>query len=190
MKKNGKMSDIRQLYARRYLKASARIALLMTAIQKINNFDFTQAGKGFTITNEPWMRLSINVLTPEFVSIAHTYVQQGDTMFDPEIVFFVDHKHNIWYPCDYRQDNLGINRSYVTFEGEKIKSVNTIWQKDLVSFCSVWSKNIREQGFLKALKKQVKNSTTKTGTPKTNEIVKTTEIAETIEPFSSVDIKP
>ena len=42
------------------------------------------------------------------LSVAHTYLQQGDVMHDSEVVVECFPAAGRWLPLSYRQDNLGV----------------------------------------------------------------------------------
>ncbi len=79
----------------------------------------------------------INRLSDDTLSIAHTYEQNGDLMYDPEMVFLIDEENQALKPLEYRQDNLGMYQVV----GENISD------RELSSFAVEWFKNIRSQGF-------------------------------------------
>ena len=82
-------------------------------------------------------------------SICHFYSQNSDLMRDPEVTFYKFVTGKV-FPASYRQDGLGIDRTYMTIEDEKIR-FNANAQKDLVSFCAgTWFPNIEEQNDLDA----------------------------------------
>ena len=83
-------------------------------------------------------------------AIAHHYLQHGDVMNDPEMVFLLATADNQVYPLTFRQDGgLPINQVAATADdGESIRS-NQKLQDDLVSFANMWMKNIKEQQGLK-----------------------------------------
>ena len=106
-------------------------------------------------------KLEENILTPWGVaatySLSHSYVQNGDLMRDPEMVFLViDNRKNASdfedisiYPTMYQQDNLGLYEESVTIANHQIQSFIKVWQYSHCNFANLWLKNIRAQGFLK-----------------------------------------
>ena len=106
-------------------------------------------------------KLEENILTPWGVattySLSHSYLQNGDLMRDPEMVFIlVDNRsdekdfHGIGiYPQMYQQDNLGLYEESVTIENGQIKSFIKTWQHSHCNFANLWLKNIKQQGFVK-----------------------------------------
>jgi len=85
---------------------------------------------------EGYQPLSINVIGVGLVSVAHTYVQYGDLMYDPEIVFNVNMR---WLPVSFTQSGTGYhaeagNGRYLVLGG----------------FDKVWARNIKHQGYIEA----------------------------------------
>ena len=78
------------------------------------------------------------------VSIAHYYVQNGDMMRDPDVVFVIGANQNV-YPISYRQDGMGIYQEAAIVEDGKWK-VRPKMQADIVKFCNdTWFPNLNEQ---------------------------------------------
>jgi len=90
------------------------------------------------------------------VSVAHYYTQNGDAMRDPDVVFEVDPAGQ-WIPVSYRQDGLGIYQeaAYVDDDGKVMIAPKLI--RDLTTFARQWDRNIGEQGFVDAAKRQHAN---------------------------------
>ncbi len=78
------------------------------------------------------MRLVIEVVGKEEVSIAHYYTQNGDAMRDPEIVFGVR-----WLPIEITQDPVGIYR----------RAEPGYYLRGVIGLADMWAMNIRQQGF-------------------------------------------
>lgn len=97
------------------------------------------------------------------ISVSHNYIQEGDVMRDPEIVFIVVEdkilKKSVWTPKMFQQDNLGIYQEII-FQDEK--GIWKVRNRDLVScqsFAKQWDKNLKAQGFLNqpnTIKEEVK----------------------------------
>lgn len=84
-----------------------------------------------------FMPIHVRRISEDTISIAHTYEQYGDLMYDPEMVFEIDEENGALKPLEYRQDNLGIYQVV----GENVTD------RELTSFAVQWFKNIRSQGF-------------------------------------------
>jgi len=101
--------------------------------------------------SKSFMVVHINFLTKviegNIYSISHTYIQEGDVMFDPEVCY-IKIKDD-YYPISYCQHNLGIDQECVIFENGKIMDIKPRLQKDIVSFSATWLSNIKEQQGIK-----------------------------------------
>lgn len=90
------------------------------------------------------------------ISVAHTYVQNGDVMYDPEMTFEVDPGHpGEWGPITYRQDNLGFHQVAVWRTEQGQVMLRPALVRELKSFARMWNKNLRDQGFLDAARAAV-----------------------------------
>jgi len=87
-----------------------------------------------TIEVDGYEDLTIEKVGPNRLSVAHHYIQRGDLMCDPEIVFHID--NGVWTPVRFTQhphvhqhDPNGL---------------------ELDGFVNQWSENLRHQGFVEA----------------------------------------
>ncbi|MDZ4726186.1 MAG: hypothetical protein SH817_08510 [Leptospira sp.] len=132
----------------------------MKAIKEIIE---TNGGMGYLknhpsikIQNSVYMDLIIEYIGDDergnpLISVAHYYVQNGDLMSDPEIVFSVDIDWN-FTPISITQSAFGrYHEVYFVRDGKYYK--NLVLYKELVGFSKIWNKNIVEQGFVKVFKK-------------------------------------
>ncbi len=106
------------------------------------------------IANPPYMPLVVEFVGHgprgyALVSVAHTYVQNGDVMYDPEMEFEVSADLSTWLPVSYRQDYLGIRQEAVWVTDRRIQVVPRL-VRDLSQFANGWDRNLRGQGFLTA----------------------------------------
>lgn len=90
----------------------------------------------------------------ELWAVAHWYTQNGDAMRDPEVVYAVPviagaPDYTFSYPIEYRQDNLGIHRHLVRFDGGKIAGHCPAQQADTATFTTGWMRNIKAQQNIK-----------------------------------------
>jgi len=111
------------------------------------------AGGHTRIPNDPYMPLLIEHLGKgpaggDLIAVSHTYVQNGDLMRDPEIVFLVTGDE--WMPVSYRNDSLGVYQESMVIEDGQVRYVRPMLLRDLKSFARDWDRNIKAQGFLKA----------------------------------------
>jgi hypothetical protein len=81
------------------------------------------------------------------VALAHTGVQNGDVMHDPEVV--VEFHALGAEPISFRNDYLGKHDEvYVYDDAGRRTGAFAMRRRHLVSFTRVWFRNLREQGFL------------------------------------------
>ena len=113
------------------------------------------AAKPIKVLNEPYTPLNIEVIghtqmeKRPVVAVSHSYVQNGDVMFDPEITFAVG-ADDSWSPRSFRQDGLGINQEVERTDESGLVVRNERMARDLAAFARTWDRNLREQGFLDA----------------------------------------
>lgn len=109
-------------------------------------------GGHIKLPNDPYMPLVIEYLgkgprNGDLLAISHTYVQNGDLMRDPEIVFLItDHE---WTPISFRNDSVGAYQEALIIEDGEIRYVRPQLVRKLRSFARMWDRNIRAQGYLK-----------------------------------------
>jgi len=101
------------------------------------------------VENPPYLPLVIEYLGNgprgyPLVSVAHTYHQNGDTLYDPEMQFEVTASK--WLPVSYRQDNLGVRQEAVWVTHRQVQIVPRL-VRDLSRFARTWDRNLRAQGF-------------------------------------------
>jgi hypothetical protein len=103
--------------------------------------------------NGPFMPLSverIGVGPREGIVIAvhHSREQNGDLIFDPEVVFEVIGDE--WHPLSFEQS--GVIYWEAVFQDTNTGKLmcRPKLLKDLQKFCRMWDRNIRDQGFVAA----------------------------------------
>ncbi len=93
---------------------------------------------------EGWDTLSVE-LNDNIFSIAHTYVQHGDLMYDPMISFIVDYENEKVIPISYENSGMGIYESYDPNAEPTPQSVQNI--NGVLEFTDTWLDNIEQQGY-------------------------------------------
>lgn len=84
------------------------------------------------------------------ISICHYGEQNGDLMRDPEIVFVLHQGPDGLYaePISFRNDYMGLLQEvYVYDDAGRRTHVHTARKAELKSFCIMWFRNLKEQGF-------------------------------------------
>lgn len=134
-------------------KKSTRIFLKL--IQKLGTQDC------ITLQVEEFMPLHVELLQSvetetgvgKLYSIAHTYVQNGDLMRDPEMCFIAvpatDNTQLFVFPQMYQQDSIGLYEESVHITDGKVTGSIPLWQQSHCAFANMWLLNIVAQGFLK-----------------------------------------
>ncbi len=107
------------------------------------------------ITSEGFMPLSVERIGNdadgrEMIALSHTGEQNGDLMRDPEIVFVLHQGSDGLYaePISFRNDYMGLLQEiYVYDDAGRRTHVHTARKAELKSFCIMWFRNLKEQGF-------------------------------------------
>ena len=84
------------------------------------------------------------------VVLAHTGLQNGDVMFDPEMVFQIHVSGDLKAaePISFRNDYMGLYQEVYRYNDEgKATHVNTRLKAELKSFARTWFRNLKHQGF-------------------------------------------
>jgi hypothetical protein len=110
-----------------------------------------------SIENKPFMRLVVERIWKDQISLCHYGEQNGDPMRDPEVVFLIE--GNEAKPVYFLNDYVAVEHATVEdlFGDVPVKPGT---QKDLDSFVKIWWRNIKEQGFFEAAKQSVEGETT------------------------------
>jgi hypothetical protein len=82
------------------------------------------------------------------VAVHHSREQDGDLLFDPEVVFELIGE--AWHPLSFEQSGLVYWEAVFVEEGTGRLMCRPRLQRDLQRFCRVWDRNIRDQGFVAA----------------------------------------
>ncbi len=108
------------------------------------------------VENEPYTRFAAEFLCygdhkgrPVFY-IAHTFVQNGDLMFDPEVRFSIDEAEQTVEPLSFRNDCAGsYEEVYKEIDGKLMYSQRR--RAELDDFLHKWLINLKHQGFIKLI---------------------------------------
>lgn len=110
------------------------------------------------LTVEGYMPLSVECIGTsgeghKLVAIAHTGLQNGDVMFDPEMVFrFIEWDGaQLAEPISFRNDYIGLQQEVYRYDDQgKATHVDARLKAELKSFARLWFRNLKHQGFLSA----------------------------------------
>ena len=93
---------------------------------------------------EGWDTLSVE-LHGDIFSVAHTYEQNGDLMYDPLICFKVDYENEKVIPISYENSGMGI---YETYDPDAEPTPESVQQMaSVLDFTDTWLDNIEQQGY-------------------------------------------
>lgn len=93
-------------------------------------------------TYEP---LYIERLGENQLAMAHTFVQNGDLMYDPEVVFFIDEEHKLLRPLTYEQSDMGVYQRVYDPDDQKLAHPNRKLERDINDMFRTWSQNLKWQ---------------------------------------------
>jgi hypothetical protein len=77
------------------------------------------------------------------VAVAHSFVQNGDLMYDPEVVFAVG-QTEAWLAYEITQHPVGLYRN-----AYRDNSLDVAEVRDINGLVSVWARNLSGQGWCK-----------------------------------------
>ncbi len=89
--------------------------------------------------------LFVKQLSENQIAVAHTYIQNGDLMYDPMITYEIDREKRTATAVEYENSGLGIYEVY-TDSPEK--------QADCNDFTLTWLENIEQQGYERISEKE------------------------------------
>ena len=89
------------------------------------------------------------------ISVCHYGEQNGDLMRDPEMCFEVtpDGKFHPYYFCN---DYVGLEQDVYFRTEDGREMIRPRLKNELSAFARQWSANLREQGFIKAARRQAR----------------------------------
>ena len=88
-----------------------------------------------------YMPLIIERIGEDEISVSHTYLQNGDVMYDPEMTFRIDKDKGTLEPLTYQQDAMGLYQQVYPEPGKWIPKL----RNDLSAFTEQWLNNIIQQ---------------------------------------------
>ena len=137
---------------------------MKTVLQIIDEHGGLEKFTWVRIENAPFMPLVIESLAepgPDghpALSIAHYGEQNGDAMRDPEICVEVvaDNGALKLWPHYFRNDYAGVERWCRRQESDGSMTCRPAETRDLEEFMEMWDANIRDQGFLGAFQRSLR----------------------------------
>lgn len=138
------------------IKPTKLLPKVIGEIASAHGVSFAGVGTGFRLEMLGYDRLVVERIAAQQVSIAHYYEQNGDTIADPEIVFWDLGVQDVgWYAISYQQALMSIGGMQVggyerilNFdEHGDLASYNPARHNAAISFANQWAHNLREQGW-------------------------------------------
>ena len=86
--------------------------------------------------SETYEPLSLEWIDKDKLSVMHTYVSNGDLMYDPDIVLRIDHENQTAAAVSYEQSDMGV---YQICEDKPLQ------QREINSFMNTWLTNLERQ---------------------------------------------
>lgn len=128
------------------MKTTKVIQSLITQIAEKHGLDLSASEAHLRLEQEGYMPLVIEKIGHHQLSVAHYFRQNGDTIADPDVVFFASYAE--WVPIEIQQV-MGFQRvAKLNDDGSAIAAINLRGQADLASFVNQWARNIKAQGWL------------------------------------------
>lgn len=115
------------------------------------------------LTVEGYMPLSVEDIGragegQRLVSLCHYGEMNGDLMRDPDMVFMLHEHSGTTYaePVSFRNDYMGLMQEVYDYNDDGVRTgVRPKLKAELKSFARTWFKNLRQQGFFTAAKREV-----------------------------------
>jgi hypothetical protein len=137
------------------MKTCKRLQLVVEALCAKYAIDLKPVGAHLRLENDPFEPLVIERIAMHQVSTSHYFYQNGDAVADPDVVIFTGYPE--WVPINIQQPivcltghALGSYRvvAELSEDGASIARFYPKALADLSSFCAVWARNLRAQGWL------------------------------------------
>lgn len=118
-------------------KTDAILRRLMDGIEKVG--DFRCIGEH----GEPFEPISVEMIGPSVISVAQTYIEQGDVMWDPMVELFVG--DDGIYPLTFEMSLPPVYQCAAVLKDGRLAVVNDLSYRNLVVFVVEWCSNLEQQ---------------------------------------------
>lgn len=131
------------------MKTAVAMQRIITAIADKHSLDLKSSDFYLHLEQPDYMPLAIERIGEHLLSVAHYFTQNGDTMADPDVVFFTGYEQ--WVPVQITQSVFGtMDAARLSEDGASIQSFKPKAQADLAAFCRDWATNLKAQDWLNA----------------------------------------
>jgi hypothetical protein len=128
------------------MKASEHMQRIITAIAAKHGLDLSASEAHLRLEMPGYDRLVIEKIGPKLISVAHYFTRNGDSIADPDIVFFMSDEG--WIPTEITQV-FGYQRvAYLRPDGMRIIAAHHNDQLAVTIFADDWAQAIHDQGWL------------------------------------------
>jgi hypothetical protein len=131
-------------------KTSKLMKQKIEALARREGIDLTRVGAYMRFEMAPYQPMYVETIAPGLVAVAHTFVQYGDVMKDPEIVFSTTTVADAWCPVECTQHAVGSRAECAEVnESGCITGYRRRAYGSVMELVGMWARNIGTQGWLK-----------------------------------------
>ena len=129
------------------MKACKSMQEMIMRLARQHGVDLSKVGAHFRLEMLGYDPLSVENVGCNMISVAHFFLQNGDVMYDPEMVFLL--YNGGWVPYSITQAPMGGYREVIVLDDAgnpsrySQRGMNELWR-----FAGMWARNIAEQGWL------------------------------------------
>jgi len=129
------------------VKVCKAMQTIIEAIAKRHGLDLSTVGAHLRLEMPGYLPLCIEVVGERMISVAHFFLQAGDLLYDPEMVFYV--QNGAWIPLSITQAPVGVYREVLFLDDDGMpERYEPRMMRELASFSTMWARNITAQGWL------------------------------------------
>lgn len=131
------------------MQTSKKMETVITELARKHGLDLEKVGEYIKLEIPGYQPLVVETVGPNMIAVGHFYIQEGDVMYDPEIVFQRGVPTYGWIGVEITQAPLGIWRRYAEIDDTgRIVKVSLKGVAELAMFANDWAGNIKAQGWL------------------------------------------
>lgn len=128
---------------------SEKMKTIISRLAERESIDLSKPGTALKFEMPGYQPLVIETIFGGLVTVAHTGEQNGDLMYDPEMIFETV-SFNAWTPVEFRNDYVGFRIVNAETPNGVITRFDPNRTRDAANFADTWATNIEGQGWLEA----------------------------------------
>lgn len=128
------------------MQASPNMQRVITALAFKHGINLWKVEATFRLDMPHFDRLVVENIGGHRISVAHYFVQNGDLVADPEVVFLV--RDDQWYPVEMTQVLLGWRELAQCAANGAVLGIRPQAQAAAAEFADWWADQIEAQGWL------------------------------------------